>query len=109
MNLFLKKVIDCPCEEKLLSVGPGSSQCLEGRGEEQESKNASLTECDSIDNNDDDNDLQTCLICLESFKEGEAVSWSKTSTTCNHVYHEDCIIPWLINYDDCPCCRSMLI
>jgi len=49
---------------------------------------------------------QPCPICLEPFKAGDSVSWSKHLLFCKHVYHTDCIFAWLQGDNDiCPCCR----
>ena len=61
--------------------------------------------------NVEDEEEQECVICLDTFEVGDVVSWSRHSETCNHVYHSECIEPWLIEsrQDDCPSCRSKLI
>ena len=38
---------------------------------------------------------EDCSICLSSFKVGDRICWS-SNETCPHVYHEQCIIQWLI-------------
>jgi len=48
---------------------------------------------------------QACAICLEEFKRNDLVSWSKQNNKCNHVYHYRCILPWIVHYPTCPCCR----
>jgi hypothetical protein len=73
----------------------------------------------SIEENDE---TSTCIICLEPFRVGDTVAWSKQSTSiipvgnkaeqpCLHVFHHDCIVPWLTNpqHDDCPACRSVIL
>ena len=60
---------------------------------------------------DEDNyDDATCMICLEPFRVGNTVSWSKRQL-CPHVFHTDCIMPWLLEKrnDDCPTCRTQLM
>jgi hypothetical protein len=55
-----------------------------------------------------------CSVCLEPFQVGDAVAHSSGKTTCQHVFHEDCIVSWFASYDDqqspskrdCPCCRQ---
>jgi len=52
-------------------------------------------------------DLVTCLICMEPFQINESVSWSKLYIEkYRHVYHHDCIVSWLLEHEDCPCCRN---
>nr|XP_027186972.1 probable E3 ubiquitin-protein ligase RHC1A [Cicer arietinum] len=48
-------------------------------------------------------DNLTCSICLEEFLLGsEAI---RLSSTCSHIYHQNCIIRWLIRSNTCPLCR----
>mmetsp|Transcript_20724 Transcript_20724/g.26163 ORF Transcript_20724/g.26163 Transcript_20724/m.26163 type:complete len:325 (-) Transcript_20724:372-1346(-) len=49
--------------------------------------------------------IQICNICLEEYKVGEDIGWSRNSD-CHHAFHKDCIIEWLANNDDCPICRE---
>lgn len=48
----------------------------------------------------DDSSLP-CAICREDFVVGE----SARKLPCNHLYHCDCIIPWLTSHNSCPLCR----
>uniref|UniRef100_A0A7R9VRR1 RING-type domain-containing protein n=1 Tax=Pseudictyota dubia TaxID=2749911 RepID=A0A7R9VRR1_9STRA len=45
-----------------------------------------------------------CAICFESFSVGEEVIWSRVAP-CVHAFHRQCIIPWLLRNEKCPCCR----
>ena len=56
--------------------------------------------------NSDDN--MTCVICLDQFKVDDLVSWSANGK-CDHIYHEDCILNWLLKRSDCPYCRCEYI
>ena len=72
-----------------------------------------------------------CTICLMEYEPPERVSWS-SNKECTHIFHEDCIIHWLVslgrtkskmlrfseepteaqllNYElECPCCRQDFI
>ncbi|XP_020885345.1 LOW QUALITY PROTEIN: probable E3 ubiquitin-protein ligase RHC2A [Arabidopsis lyrata subsp. lyrata] len=51
----------------------------------------------------DDSNLP-CAICREDFVVGE----SARKLPCNHLYHNDCIIPWLTSHNSCPLCRFEL-
>ncbi|XP_057954622.1 uncharacterized protein LOC131148735 [Malania oleifera] len=51
-----------------------------------------------------DDDGKRCAICLEDFEPREEV----TLTPCNHMFHEDCIVPWVKNHGKCPVCRSAI-
>eukprot|EP00568_Trieres_chinensis_P018424 CAMPEP_0183329084 /NCGR_PEP_ID=MMETSP0160_2-20130417/84612_1 /TAXON_ID=2839 ORGANISM="Odontella Sinensis, Strain Grunow 1884" /NCGR_SAMPLE_ID=MMETSP0160_2 /ASSEMBLY_ACC=CAM_ASM_000250 /LENGTH=153 /DNA_ID=CAMNT_0025497263 /DNA_START=160 /DNA_END=621 /DNA_ORIENTATION=- len=49
-----------------------------------------------------------CSICLDPYEPGETVCWS-LAEECNHIFHEDCIVEWLIKHDNCPMCRSNML
>ena len=45
-----------------------------------------------------------CAICTEVFEKDEKVS----KLGCEHVFHSECLIPWLEIQNTCPNCRFML-
>ncbi|KAL7536139.1 hypothetical protein ACHAWF_005380 [Thalassiosira exigua] len=51
-------------------------------------------------------DSMVCSICIEPFRVGEQVAWSKLGH-CRHVFHYECILPWaVIGHEECPVCRA---
>ena len=49
-----------------------------------------------------------CPICLEPFEKGQDLSRSQRRK-CYHTFHAECLEPWLMKHDDCPCCRAIFI
>ena len=47
-----------------------------------------------------------CSICMEGYKKGDMVCWSQ-NLSCSHVFHTECLIPWLMHHNICPNCRSI--
>nr|XP_014341558.1 PREDICTED: E3 ubiquitin-protein ligase RNF126 isoform X2 [Latimeria chalumnae] len=45
-----------------------------------------------------------CPVCKEDYAIGETVR----QLPCNHLFHNDCIVPWLEQHDTCPVCRKSL-
>ncbi|EDW80709.1 uncharacterized protein Dwil_GK11676 [Drosophila willistoni] len=45
-----------------------------------------------------------CSICWDDFKLDETVR----KLPCSHLYHENCIVPWLNLHSTCPICRKSL-
>lgn len=48
-----------------------------------------------------EDDAMRCAVCLEDFEPKEKVML----TPCNHMFHEDCIVPWVKSNAQCPVCR----
>nr|XP_061795794.1 E3 ubiquitin-protein ligase RNF126-like isoform X2 [Nerophis lumbriciformis] len=45
-----------------------------------------------------------CPVCKEDYSVEESVR----QLPCNHMFHNDCIVPWLEQHDTCPVCRKSL-
>lgn len=51
-----------------------------------------------------DEEGKRCAVCLEDFETKQFV----TSTPCNHMFHEECIVPWVKTQGKCPVCRFVI-
>jgi len=124
--------------EPLTNLGKNEGSDNEANHQEDESSHTS-----SYHSMEDGSEESTCVICLEPFRVGDVVAWTKRpyslgsqhghsvtissssdsaasvlanqqqeeeEADCLHVFHRDCIVPWLENkHDDCPSCRKVIL
>ncbi|CAA2979133.1 E3 ubiquitin- ligase Praja-2-like isoform X1 [Olea europaea subsp. europaea] len=58
----------------------------------------------TVDEVQKNNDSVVCAVCKEDVAAGEKI----TRMPCFHLYHGDCILPWLEIRNTCPVCRYEL-
>ncbi|CBZ51705.1 Os05g0488800 protein, related [Neospora caninum Liverpool] len=50
-----------------------------------------------------------CAICQEDYRREDVVHrLTDDSSQCSHIFHRQCIIPWLEQHNSCPVCRFEL-
>lgn len=50
-----------------------------------------------------------CVVCQEEYNAGdEIMSLSRDKDVCNHIFHVNCLLPWLNQHNSCPVCRFEL-
>jgi len=81
-----------------------------GRSNKQESTDDNhvvITKSANDDNLSDDggSNENQCAICLTEYVDGDEISMAH-NRLCNHVFHKACISNWLLNHEECPCCRN---
>mmetsp|Transcript_14355 Transcript_14355/g.31422 ORF Transcript_14355/g.31422 Transcript_14355/m.31422 type:complete len:224 (+) Transcript_14355:366-1037(+) len=72
-------------------------ECDDARGVTNPPLNVNATEIDLEVSS-------SCPICLCEFEVGEVVAYN--SSGCSHIYHEECIVRWLPQSNQCPLCKQ---
>jgi hypothetical protein len=64
-------------------------------------------DCESLAGEEE---IAGCAICLSHFKPQQLVCES-TNSSCQHVFHKDCMVDWLMikHHDTCPMCREVYL
>ncbi|XP_019054452.1 PREDICTED: probable E3 ubiquitin-protein ligase RHC1A [Nelumbo nucifera] len=91
-------------------IGPGLDELIEqlSAGDRQGPPPASQSSIDAmptitITNKHLRTDLH-CPVCKDRFELGSEAR----QMPCKHIYHNDCIVPWLVQHNTCPVCRHEL-
>ncbi|CAL0301453.1 unnamed protein product [Lupinus luteus] len=76
-----------------------------GRYEHPPASKSAIDSLPTIEICDGHLELEThCAVCMEPFEFGTSVR----EMPCKHIYHEECILPWLALHNSCPVCRHEL-
>lgn len=88
-------------------LGPGLEQLLQELAESDPGRRgpppASRASVDALENvkvSGKDTAGQ-CAVCKDEFEAGKYAK----RMPCTHMYHADCILPWLAQHNSCPVCR----
>lgn len=94
-------------------IGPGFEQLIEQLAENDPNRHGTPPASKSavqalptikVDEAMLKSDLAQCAVCKDDFELGTVVK----QMPCKHVYHDDCILPWLELHNSCPVCRYEL-
>ncbi|CAL0308938.1 unnamed protein product [Lupinus luteus] len=77
-----------------------------GRVEHPPASKAAIDSLSTIEISKNHLELEShCAVCMEPFE----LCTSVREMPCKHIYHEECILPWLALHNSCPVCRSELL
>ncbi|XP_022763914.1 E3 ubiquitin-protein ligase RING1-like [Durio zibethinus] len=94
-------------------IGPGLEQLIQQLAENDPNRYgtppASKSAIDSlpsvkITKNHLNSEFNQCAVCMDEFEEETEAK----QMPCKHLYHKDCILPWLELHNSCPVCRHEL-
>ncbi|KAH1031108.1 hypothetical protein J1N35_043282 [Gossypium stocksii] len=94
-------------------IGPGLEQLIQQLAENDPNRYgtppASKSAIDALPSvkiakNNLNSEFNQCAVCMDEFEEGAEAK----QMPCKHLYHKDCILPWLELHNSCPVCRHEL-
>ncbi|XP_072361993.1 E3 ubiquitin-protein ligase RNF128-like isoform X2 [Scyliorhinus torazame] len=50
-------------------------------------------------------EADSCAVCIDTYKPNDVVR----ILTCNHIFHKNCIDPWLLEHRTCPMCKCDIL
>ncbi|KAK8564100.1 hypothetical protein V6N13_005685 [Hibiscus sabdariffa] len=94
-------------------IGPGLEQLIQQLAENDPNRYGTPPASKSaiealpsvnITKNNSNLEFNQCAVCMDEFEEGTEAK----QMPCKHLYHKDCILPWLELHNSCPVCRHEL-
>ncbi|XP_051559490.1 RING finger protein 150a [Myxocyprinus asiaticus] len=52
-----------------------------------------------------ESDFDNCAVCIEDYKPNDVVR----TLPCRHVFHKNCVDPWLLEHRTCPMCKMNIL
>jgi Ring finger domain len=62
-------------------------------------------DAEDFDAREEHDGVTECAICLCPFAESDRVC-EANNAKCMHMYHQECLEPWLLRHEQCPVCRE---
>jgi hypothetical protein len=88
-------VVDRLFQQQTATTKPASASAIDAL------ERCTLTDADVVETS---GEKVNCSVCKEDLASGEVV----VRLPCKHLYHDDCIVPWLKTSSSCPVCRFEL-
>ena len=94
-------------------LGPGFEQLIQQLAENDPNRygtppasKSAVENLPTVTVNDEllNSELNQCAVCQDEFEKGSQVK----EMPCKHVYHDECLLPWLELHNSCPVCRYEL-
>ncbi|XP_051982889.1 RING finger protein 150a [Xyrauchen texanus] len=52
-----------------------------------------------------ESDFDNCAVCIEDYKPNDVIR----TLPCRHVFHKNCVDPWLLEHRTCPMCKMNIL
>ena len=102
---------DCHHQDQPAVAKGEQLRCIRRRRQQRHGDSSSSSDKDPWSNT---MSSSRCVICLDSYHEGDVVVWSNNSDHCTHCLHLECALDYFVYFwkDDshpCPVCRQTFL
>jgi hypothetical protein len=52
-----------------------------------------------------DSSRAMCVVCQQPYSDGDLLC----TLPCEHDYHRECVVPWLLHHSTCPLCKANIV